>query len=159
MKIAEMSRSADSLLLDIDVDYLQEMQNECYTPVLGARIGQLGCLAQLAKLIHRIKPEIITVSEVTVAAAKNPESNFSKLMNQLETQGYQIEHKLGFANDEEARRLITLYEEFNKTVLKPLTQGQRMNQAFLSGEALRKNTTQINEAIKQHFPQESKGSK
>ena len=42
MKLVERGKAANCILLDVDVDYFQEMQTECYTPMRNAQPGQLG---------------------------------------------------------------------------------------------------------------------
>ncbi len=83
MKVIELSETSCCPYFDIDVDYFQDMQSECYTPVGKAQPGQLGWTTPVLKLIHKLKPQLITVSEVKVEAAKNPDSNFRKFIAQL----------------------------------------------------------------------------
>jgi cell fate (sporulation/competence/biofilm development) regulator YlbF (YheA/YmcA/DUF963 family) len=150
MKLIEPGKAANCILLDVD-DYFQEMQTECYTPMRNAQPGQLGWMTQAIRLIHKIKPQIITVSEAKIAAIKDPNSNFSKMINQLERMGYKITYKMTFKNDEEAQQLIEIYREFHENVLKPFLHRQRLEKDALDRNADERRLAEQNEAIRQYF--------
>jgi len=156
MKLVEWGKAANFILLDVDVDYFQEMQTECYTPMRNAQPGQLGWATQAIKLIHKIKPQIITISEAKIAAIKDSNSNFSKMINQLERMGYKVTYKMAFKNDEEAQQLIEIYHEFHENVLKPLHQRQRFEKHTLGTNAFEKQLAEENEVIGQYFTHLSK---
>ena len=155
MKLVDMLREAEFPLLDLDVDYLQELQTECYTPIKYAHPGQLGWAAQTLRVIRKTKPPLITISEVKVAATQEPNSSFSKLVSRLKNWGYKIEYKLIFDNDEEAERLIKIYQEFYEGVQKPLERKHRMEPDYLSKEALGRYLKELKEATKRYFRQRS----
>jgi hypothetical protein len=100
--------------LDIDVDYIHEFQSECYTPLRGAELGDLGFLERVIMLVKKTRPEFITVSEARIASIKSDYSVFSAFINKLKALGYSIELGKLFNNDEEAELLLRLHEEFMK---------------------------------------------
>ena len=154
MKLVDVLRKAHHALLDLDVDYLQELQTECYTPI-EHQPGQLGWTAQTLKLIRKTKPPVITISEVKVAATQEPKSNFSELISRVKNWGYKIEYKLIFDNDGEAERIIKIYQEFYEGVQKPLERKQRMEPDYLSKEAFERHLKELKEATKRYFRQRS----
>jgi cell fate (sporulation/competence/biofilm development) regulator YlbF (YheA/YmcA/DUF963 family) len=156
MKLVERGKAANCILLDVDIDYFQEMQTECYTPMRNAQPGQLGWTTQAIRLIHKIKPQIITISEAKIAAIKDPNSNFSKMINQLERMGYKVTYKMTFKNDEEAQQLMEIYREFHENVLKPLHHRQRFEKDALGTNAFERQLAEENEVIRQYFTHLSK---
>lgn len=112
--VKEIMARATMPLLDIDVDYFADMQNECYTPMKGAEPYQLGHLERVLRLIRSVKPPIITVSEATVKALNNPESKTNHLLQKLENMGYERENFFIFESDEKANGLMKLWEDFEK---------------------------------------------
>ena len=153
MKLVGMVREAEYTILDLDVDYLREMQAECYTPIEHAQPSQLGLTANVIRLIRKTKPRVITVSEVRVAATQEPKSNFSRFLDGLKNLGYKINYELIFDNDREAERLIEVYKEFYETVQKPLERKQRMESDFLGKGATNRHIKQQKEATKRYFRQ------
>jgi hypothetical protein len=151
MKLVERGKAAKCILLDVDVDYFHEMQTECYTPMRNAQPGQLGWATQAIRLIHKIRPQIITISEAKIAAVKDPNSSFSKMMNQLERIGYKVTYKTTFKNDEEAQQLMEIYREFHENVLKPLHHRQRLEKDGSGTNAFERQLAEENEAIRQYF--------
>lgn len=119
LKLVDKLRT-DFSILDIDVDYMYEMQNECYTPVKNARPGDLGWMEHVVKLIKKTKPKLITISEAKVAAIKNPTSNYSKFISRLKSIGYGIQYDQVFSNDKEAEDAIASYQGFFEKVQLPL---------------------------------------
>ena len=153
MKLVGMLREAKYTILDLDIDYLREMQAECYTPIEHAEPSQLGLTANLIRFIRKTKPQVITVSEVRVVATQEPKSNFSRFLDCLKNLGYQINYELIFDNDREAERLIEVYKDFYETVQKPLERKQRMESDFLGKGAISRHIKQLKEATKQYFRQ------
>jgi len=151
LKLADTMRKAEYTVLDLDVDYLQEFQAECYTPVEYAKPGQLGWTLRTLKLIRKTKPPIITISEAKITAIKEAKSNFSKLTSRLRNLGYKIEYKLAFDNDTEAERLIKIYKEFNEEVQKPLERKHLIGQDPLSSEGFTRYHKELKEATKGYF--------
>jgi hypothetical protein len=151
MKLVERGKAANCIFLDVDVDYFQEMQTECYTPMRNAQPGQLGWAAQAIRLIHKIKPQVITISEARIAAIKDPDSNFSKVIDQLKKMGYKVTYKMRFKNDKEAQQLMEIYREFHENVLKPLHHRQRFERHALDTNASERERAEENEAIREYF--------
>lgn len=136
----------DFAILDIDVDYMHEMQNECYTPVNKAKPGDLGWMEQVIRLIKKTKPRLITISEAKVAAIKNPASNYSKFISRLNGMGYKVEYEQIFASDEEAEDAMNKYQEFFEKVQLPI-----MRKNTESGLLDSSNHKEIQEAMKKYF--------
>src|SRR6266849_5466771 len=91
-------------LLDVDVDYMQEMQKECYTRIINPAPGVLQSMSRVVEFIRKSRPETITISEAKVAAVRDPKSNFSAFIAELKAAGYQIDERGIFANDAEVVR-------------------------------------------------------
>ena len=155
LKLVNLLREAKYTILDLDVDYLQELQTECYTPIEYAQPGQLGWTGRVLKLIRKTKPSIITISEAKITAIQKPGSNFSKLTSRLKSLGYSIEYNTKFDNDEEAERLIKIFQEFNEEVQKPLGRKHVMERGSLSSEATTKYLEELKEATKRYFRERS----
>ena len=109
-----------SWLLDVDVDYMQEMQKECYTRIINPGPGVLQSMSRVIEFIQDSKPEIITISEAKVAAIRDGKSAFSTFIEELEAEGYKIEERGVFANDAEVVRAISVCKEFYRTVSRRL---------------------------------------
>jgi hypothetical protein len=112
--------SSGRWVLDIDVDYMQEMQRECYTRIIGGGRGVLQSEANVVELIARSKPETITVSEAKVSAIRDEKSSFSGFMARLEELGYRVEKSGVTMEDEEVVNGISVCMEFYRTVSKKL---------------------------------------
>jgi hypothetical protein len=119
LKLVDFLRT-DFAILDIDVDYMHEMQNECYTPVKKAKPGDLGWMEQVLRLIKKTKPKLITMSEARVSAIKNPSSNYSKFVSRLHGMGYKIEYDQIFDSDKEAEDAMDKYQEFFEKIQLPI---------------------------------------
>ena len=107
-------------LLDVDVDYMHEMQKECYTRIINPGPGVLQSMSRVVEFIKRSRPETITISEAKVGAIRDPKSNFSTFIEELKAAGYQIEERGIFASDAEVVRAISVCKEFYRTVLRKL---------------------------------------
>jgi hypothetical protein len=107
-------------LLDLDVDYMQEMQKECYTRIINPASGVLQSMSRVVEFIKTSRPETITISEAKVAAIRDSKSNFSAFIEQLKAAGYQIEERGIFASDAEVVRAISVCKEFYRTVSRRL---------------------------------------
>jgi hypothetical protein len=107
-------------LLDVDVDYMQEMQKECYTRIINPAPGVLQSMARVVEFIKKSRPETITISEAKVAAIRDAESNFSSFIEELKEVGYQIEERGIFGSDAEVVRDISVCKEFYRTVSRRL---------------------------------------
>jgi len=117
----------DDVLLDVDVDYFYEMQHECYSPLANASSEDLGHVAPMLHLIKKVRPLLITISEMTFEAFANPSSTINSMLDWLRRRGYSIERGNIFSSDEKPRRVLQLYEEYWRTVREPLTRPSLSN--------------------------------
>ncbi len=118
MGLLPFVRVSDNWLLDIDVDYMQDMQNEAYTSIRNAESGQLQRMTHVLNFIRRAQPELITLSEAKAAAIRNPRSNFSTFLSKLRSGGYRVEEAHILEDDEETLRRIKDCEDFYLTTSK-----------------------------------------
>jgi hypothetical protein len=109
-----------SWLLDVDVDYMHEMQKECYTRIINPAPGVLQSMSRVVEFIQKSKPETITISEAKVKAIRDPRSVFSSFIEELKVAGYQIEEGGIFANDAEVVRGISVCKDFYRTISRKL---------------------------------------
>ena len=109
-------RKAGSWLLDVDVDYMQEMQAECYTRIINPGPGVLQSTSRVVEFIRKSKPEVVTISEAKVRAIRDPKSAFSAFMESLKAEGYQVEERGVYPSDAEVVRAISVCKEFYRTV-------------------------------------------
>ena len=109
-----------SWLLDIDVDCMQEMQEECFTQIRGAGPGVLQPASKVVEFVRASKPENITVSEAMTSAIRDPESNFSAFVRALERLGYAVEQRGVYESDAEVIKGIDDCREFYTRVSRPL---------------------------------------
>ena len=101
-------------VLDIDVDYFSAMQSECYTPMKKTIPSDLGNLTRCLKIIKKVKPKTITLSEATIDALNNPNSNTNLLLKKLENLGYERENFFLFDDDKTAKENLKKWEDFDK---------------------------------------------
>jgi hypothetical protein len=113
-------RRASSWMLDVDVDYMEEMQKECYTRIFGAKPGVLQSMREVTTFIRLSKPETITVSEVKLAALRDPGSRFSAFLSALKEMGYEVEEGEIAGSDEEVIRGMAVCKEFYTKVSKSI---------------------------------------
>jgi hypothetical protein len=99
-------------VFDVDLDYFAEMQQECYTPLRGAKPHELGNVDRVLRLIRSTKPELILVSEATVQALNTPDSNTNRFLKKLENMGYKSERFFVYKDDEEARFYLDRWGRF-----------------------------------------------
>jgi len=111
---------AGSWLLDVDVDYMQEMQRECYTRIINPGPGVLQSVSRVVEFIRKSKPETITISEAKVAAIRDGRSAFSAFLDELRAEGYEVEERGVYASDAEVVRGISVCREFYRTVSRRL---------------------------------------
>jgi len=111
---------AGSWLLDVDVDYTQEMQQECYTRIINPGPGVLQSVSRVVEFIRKSKPETITISEAKVAAIRDGRSAFSAFLDELRAEGYEVEERGVYASDAEVVRGISVCREFYRTVSRRL---------------------------------------
>jgi hypothetical protein len=120
LNLVPRARRAKSWLLDIDVDYMQEMQKECYTRIINPSPGVLQSMASVVAFVQRSKPEIITLSEAKVSAIRDEGSMFSSFVKKLKAMGYKIEERDIAASDDEVMKGITVCKSFYRSVSKTL---------------------------------------
>jgi len=122
LDLRELTRDVmtGSWLLDIDVDYIQEMQGECYTRIIGPQPGVLQSMARVVDLVRRSRPKIITLSEAKLSAIRSGDSCFSELVEELKAIGYEVEEGFLAASDAEVMKGISVCNEFYRAVSKPL---------------------------------------
>lgn len=113
-------RKPGSWLLDLDVDYMQEMQGECYTRILNPGKGVLQSAAKVLELIRAARPEVVVVSEAKVSAIRDPRSNFTRFMAALKEMGCSVEEDDVAPNDAEIVRGISDVHDFYTSVSKRL---------------------------------------
>jgi hypothetical protein len=118
--LARLARGNRSWILDVDVDYMYEMQRECYTQIRGTEPGVLQSMSNVVRFIQEARPETITLSEARVSAIRDRESNFSKFIAKLSVMGYEIEENGVFESDAEVLRDISVCKEFYRTISQEL---------------------------------------
>ena len=118
--LARLARGNRSWILDVDVDYMYEMQKECYTQIGGTEPGVLQSMSKVVRFIQESRPGTITLSEARVSAIRDRESNFSKLIAKLSAMGYEIEENGVFESDAEVLRGIAVCREFYRTISREL---------------------------------------
>lgn len=138
-------------LLDLDIDYLYEMQNECYTPLKKAKPSDLGKTEQILKFVRKTKPSVITISEPKVSTIRNSSSNFSMFVKRLKNLGYAIKHNKIFPNDEYAISLIKAYEDFYQNVQKPLFKKHFAGKDFSNSNAHEQLHKELVNVAKNYF--------
>ncbi|MGB6595217.1 MAG: hypothetical protein WA323_02410 [Candidatus Nitrosopolaris sp.] len=109
--------SSDSII-DIDVDYFGDLQNECYIPRIGpgAKLHDFGNLERALRLIRSTKPNIITFSESKVSCLNDPSSKTNYLLNRLKSMGYTIETFFLYGSDKQAWEYLHKLREFDLLV-------------------------------------------
>jgi hypothetical protein len=120
ISLVPRARSSDRWLLDIDVDFMQDMQDECYTKIRNAQPGVLQYMTHVLNFIQKSNPEVITVSEAKATAMRNPKSHFSTFVSKLKSYGYRIEKGGTFDDDDDVLRRIKDCEDFYMTTSKGL---------------------------------------
>jgi hypothetical protein len=113
-------RSSRSWVLDVDVDYMREMQDECYTQIRNTAPGVLQSMSNVVRFIEDSRPETITISEVMVSAVRDRASNFSGFRSALEAIGYEIEERGIYRSDQEVLDGISVCKEFYRRVSRRL---------------------------------------
>ena len=138
-------------LLDLDVDYLYEMQNECYTPLKKARPSDLGKAEQILRFIRKTKPSLITISEAKVSAIQDASSNFSTFVKRLKNSGYVVRYGKIFASDEYAINLIKAHEHFDQNIQTPLFQEYFAAKDFSDSKAHEQFHDELRKIAKKYF--------
>ncbi len=118
--LVRLVRGSRSWVLDIDVDYMYQMQEECYTQIRGMGTGTLQSMSRVVRFVRESRPETIIISEARVSAIRDSKSNFSKLIAGLSDLGYEIEEDEVFESDTEVLRGIAVCREFYRTISREL---------------------------------------
>jgi len=103
-------------LLDVDVDYMREMQDECYTQIRKTAPGVLQSMSNIIRFIEGSRPETITISEVMVSAIRDEASTFSRFRAALEATGYEFEERGIYQDDQQVLDGISVCKEFYRKV-------------------------------------------
>lgn len=109
-------RRAGRWLLDVDVDCMEEMQDECYTQIRGAGPGVLQSSSSVLDFIRSSRPEVITISEAKVRAIRDRDSHFSRFLESVGAMGYAIEEEGVYKDDAEVIRGIEVCKGFYREV-------------------------------------------
>ena len=99
-------------LLDVDLDYMREMQDECYTQIKDTANGVLQSMSNVVRFIEATKPETVTISEAKVSAIRSKSSAFSSFLDRIRKSGYGVEERGIYGSDSEVERGIAVCEEF-----------------------------------------------
>ena len=115
VKIRKVLENSKTPVFDIDVDYFTVMHDECFTPrTRNGKPMDLGNLDRILKLIRKVQPPLITMSEAKMKALNNPNSKTSFLLDSLKNMGYEREDFILVEDDEYAQHLCDLPYEFEK---------------------------------------------
>ena len=114
------TRRSGRWVLDVDVDYMEEMQDECYTRIFKPAPGVLQSASRVVEFIRKSKPETITISEAKVAAIRDPGSEFSAFVGKLRDAGYTVEERGVYKTDAEVVKGIRVCREFYREVTSKL---------------------------------------
>jgi len=101
------------------VAYFHEFRAECYSPFRKAETGDLGSVEDVLRLIKKVRPSVITVSEARQAALRNEPSRVARFLRTLRSMGYDIKHRLLFRNDEQAEKVLAIYKEYHNKIVYP----------------------------------------
>ena len=119
-KLVPLTKRAGPWVLDIDVDYIHEMQGECYTRVINPGRGVLQKKQSVIELVREARPSTITLSEAKVSAIRDPGSAFSGLVAEFRAMGYEISERAVFESDAEVMNGIAVCREFYARVSRVL---------------------------------------
>jgi len=116
---------------DIDVDYMREFQDSCFTVAPKLEIDDVDCtslgsLDIVKQAIHRVKPKIIVISEITPSKVEANIGHVKELFDWLKRRGYEIESGELIETDEEAFKVIKKADYFTGVVL-PHTRFNSLN--------------------------------
>ena len=123
-QLAGKVRGTKSWVLDIDIDYMTEMQSDCYTQILENTKVLQSC-KNVLRFVRDTKPEVITISEVRVSAFQSKGSAFSRFADELTKIGYGVEVGSMAGDDAPVEEGISDCYEFYKKVSKSLVKKHR----------------------------------
>jgi len=117
LKVLADNVKARNLVIDIDVDYMTEFQDECYTSaprleIEGTEVTKLSSINKVIKFIRLTKPELITVSEVKLDSLRKTNSVTDRFLKRLGAIRYKVEYGNLVSSDNEAYSLIKAHEDF-----------------------------------------------
>ena len=93
-------------VIDLDLDYVYEFKDYCFTqpPRLDGNQDNpsiFGSLYAVTKVIQKVKPQLIILSEVFPSAINDSTGPVKSFLNWLEKRGYSVEMGTLFEKDEE----------------------------------------------------------
>ena len=110
----------NSLVFDIDVDYIFELTDECHTPAgfmdtpvptYGMPKDNLGSITNVLGIINAAKPDLVTLSEITNKCLKSKNKNWSQLKGQLKRLGYDVKDGIVYS-DSEVKQVLGINGDF-----------------------------------------------
>jgi hypothetical protein len=146
-------------LLDIDIDYVTEMQGECYSPAQTKNPNDLGKLDDVKEIIRIWQPSFITISETTVSAIHDKKSEFSQFLAFLKNRSYNIKYANLLPSDNEANSSIAACLKVSENVQRKLLHRYGKELELISPEAqLREYSREIKKFFsKNHIKMEREG--
>jgi len=102
-------------IIDIDVDYLAELRNECYTPPPRDQCS-IGTTDIALNLIKELRPPLITISEFTLRALSDQKSKLNLLIKKLKGLGYKVKRGYLVPSDKDAKKAIDLSHKTFETI-------------------------------------------
>lgn len=103
-------------VVDIDVDYMEEFQKFCYSKapqfVDIPEQRHLGHLTDVTKMIDRIRPSLVLISEAKLDQIENSKYPLAHLIDFLKSHEYKIENGELVESDESAFDALRKFERF-----------------------------------------------
>ena len=142
-KIKPLSES----IWDIDVDYMFDFQDECYTPLKKATSTQLGNKNRVLKTIRKYNPEVITISEAKNSVINESSSKFYKFIKDLKKLDYNVDYtNVIDKTDKDMFNLLEIYKKYVHDVQEPI-------QIKYSYKPTEEFINELIEATKKYFDQ------
>ncbi len=108
-------------VLDIDVDYMEEFQNFCYSKAPQYKDmpeeRHLGKLIDIIRVVNKIQPNLIVISEAKLDQVIGNKPPMDQLIVFLKNQGYKIENAQIIDNDNNALDVLKKVETFDNEFL------------------------------------------
>jgi len=120
LELVARTKTSNSWVLDVDIDYMFELQDECYTRIVRPGPGVLQSASHVLEFVRRALPPTITLSEARIRAIRDPKSSFSKFVSNLRTLGYDVDQGEVMASDTQVMRGISECKRFYNSVSKKL---------------------------------------
>lgn len=142
----------------VDVDYMQEFQNVCYSkaPQLmldSDEVTRLGTLNEVIKTINKVRPQLVLISEVRLDQITDLKPPLKQLVEFLRNQGYLIEKGELVDSDKTAFQSIKLSEEFTNEIL-PSIQKKRLLEK-ISLESLNASDSETCKALRRFLKEKN----